>query len=156
MRTSKGSLRNNVDKIAAGFLSTDEAAKRSNATCLASFGNEVCRQKDKERCQDYFVTTPKEMADEVWRRVDASENSMREKRRKIYSIVTVAACLAVVIGLAIIVPSIPAEDAATIENTATGTLFSGSAVGGYVLVGVIAFMLGVIATLFCVKMRRKK
>ena len=102
------------------------------------------------------MRTSEEMADEVWRRVDAVERYGQVKKSKIYSIAIMAACLAVVIGLSIAVPSVPAEDTAAMEMGGAATLFSGGAAGGYVLTGVIAFMLGVFAALFCVKMQRRK
>ena len=102
------------------------------------------------------MRTSKEMADEAWRRIDAAERSNEVKRSRIYSILAVAVCLAVVITLSIAVPSFPVEETAAMNNSDTATLFSGGAVGGYVLVGVIAFMLGVFAALFCVKTRRNK
>ena len=102
------------------------------------------------------MRTSREMADEVWRRVDAAERIERAKKSKIYCVAIVAACFAVAIGLSVVVPSIPANDAATLESTAAATLFSGGAAGGYVLTGVVAFMLGAFAALFCVKMRNRK
>ena len=102
------------------------------------------------------MRTSKEMADEVWRRVDAAERSDAVKRSRIYSILAVAACLAVVVALSIAVPSFPAEETAAVNTSGTATLFSGGAVGGYVLVGVIAFMLGAFAAILCMKIRRKK
>ena len=102
------------------------------------------------------MRTSKEMADEVWRRIDAAERSEAAKKSRIYSILAVAACLAVVIGLSIAMPSFPAEETAVVGTPNTATLFSGGAVGGNVLVGVIAFMLGAFAAIFCMKIRRKK
>ena len=102
------------------------------------------------------MMTSKEMADEIWRRVDASSRSSAVKKSKVYSIVAVAVCLAVVIGLSVALPSFPVEDVAAVGTPGTATLFSGGAVGGYILVGVIAFMLGAFAAIFCVRIRRKK
>jgi hypothetical protein len=39
-------------------LLSDETEKRSNAMCLASFDNEVRRQKGTARWKLYFVTVP--------------------------------------------------------------------------------------------------
>ena len=101
------------------------------------------------------MRTSKKMADEVWRRVDEAERSGKARKRRVYSVIAVAACLAAVVGLSLAVPGLPAGDAAN-NSQYTAALFSGGTTGGYVLVGAFAFMAGAVATLVCVKLRGKK
>jgi hypothetical protein len=102
------------------------------------------------------MRTSKEMATEVWRRVDENERREKDTKRKIYSVIAVAACLAAVIGLSLAMPYFPVGDAAADSGQYTASLFSGGTAGGYVLVAVIAFALGAGVSLFCVKMLKRK
>jgi hypothetical protein len=48
-------MRQKLPNYCEGFLPPCKAAKRSNAMCLASFGNEAGRQKDKLQLANLFV-----------------------------------------------------------------------------------------------------
>lgn len=102
------------------------------------------------------MRTSKEMAGEVWRRVEIAERGEDAKRRKMLSITAAAACLAVVIGLSFAMPYFPAGGTAAGTGRYSATLFAQGTAGGYVLVGVLAFMLGAGTALLCVKLWRKK
>ncbi len=68
---------------------------------------------------------------------------------------TLFACLMVALLVYLDIPSLTPEN--TMAYSPYGTLvFAGSAMGGYVLVGILAMTLGVIVTLLCLKLAEKK
>ena len=83
----------------------------------------------------------------------------REKRRR-YNTITmasaVAACLALLIGASLAMPGIAASiqtgDYSGFETTAS--IFHGSAVLGYIVIGLLAFLLGVCVTVLCFRLRQ--
>ena len=94
----------------------------------------------------------REITDEILRRVESLDNRETKRKNRICSALSLAACLAFIVGLSLSVPLLISEE--TLQGTAgyqTATLFASGAVGGYVLVGVAAFIIGGAAMLFCMK-----
>ena len=83
----------------------------------------------------------------------------REKRRR-YNTITmasaVAACLALLIGASLAMPGIAASiqtgDYSGFETAAR--IFHGSAARGYIVIGLLAFLLGVCVTVLCFRLRQ--
>ena len=83
----------------------------------------------------------------------------REKRRR-YNTITmasaVAACLALLIGASLAMPGIAASiqtgDYSGFETAAS--IFHGSAALGYIVIGLLAFLLGVCVTVLCFRLRQ--
>ena len=93
-----------------------------------------------------------EITDKILRRVELSDNLDTKRKNRIYSALAYTACLAFVVGLSLSVPLvIPDEAFQGAVGHQTATLFASGTVGGYVLVGVVAFIIGGAAMLFCVK-----
>ena len=98
-----------------------------------------------------------DIADEVFRRVELLDKQDEKRKNRIYTALSFGICLAFMIGLSMSVPLLISDE--TLQLTAgyqTATLFASGAVGGYVLVGVMAFVFGAAAMLFCVKKFGKK
>lgn len=93
----------------------------------------------------------KEAAQEVLRRSAGLRAQNAKRKNKIYAITSVVACLALVVGLAVALPSIVAEAPPEAAGLYSATLLADSGVGGYVLIGVVGLALGGVATLLCVK-----
>ena len=67
-----------------------------------------------------------------------------------------AACLAVILGLALAMPSVTARfSGADYYGGMTASLFSGGSLG-YLLVGLLAFALGVCVTVLCVRLHERE
>ena len=84
---------------------------------------------------------------------------IRERRGRrtglVFSVCAACACLALIVALSFCFPLVAPDDATPSGGQAgTATMLSESAVGGYVLIGVICFVLGAIFTLLCLKVRR--
>ena len=82
----------------------------------------------------------------------------REKRRRntVTMASAVAACLALLIGASLAMPGIAARiqinDYAGFETTAS--MYGGGAALGYIVIGLLAFLLGVCVTVLCFRIRQ--
>ena len=99
----------------------------------------------------------KELADTVVRR--AAEKAKR--RKTAYITLAAAACLVLVAGVSFAVSSVlsgapPVSGSPGLPGGASGTLIAGSAAGGFVIVAVAAFALGICFTLLCLRLKGKK
>ena len=78
----------------------------------------------------------------------------RQRRSRIAVFAGAAACLALILSLALAMPSITARFSSTAYGGGmTASMFSGSSLG-YLLVGLLAFALGVCVTVLCIRLRR--
>lgn len=105
------------------------------------------------------MRTKKELADAVLRRAEELRAEEAKRKRRVYSALAVAAGLLLVVGLSLAVPGLLPSDTATAEevaSTGTATLIAGGVVSSYMVVGVVAFALGVGVALLCLYLRREK
>ena len=93
---------------------------------------------------------------ETKRRIAKIEREKRLRRDKITMISAVAACLALLIGASLAMPGIAANiqtgDYAGFETAAS--IFHGGAALGYIVIGLLAFLLGVCVTVLCFRIRQ--
>ena len=93
---------------------------------------------------------------ETKRRIAKIEREKRLRRDKITMASTVAACLALLIGASLAMPGIAASiqtgDYAGFETAAS--IFHGGAALGYIVIGLLAFLLGVCVTVLCFRLRQ--
>lgn len=92
----------------------------------------------------------------VERRVAQIERQKRQRRNRVAALSSVAACLIVIMGASFIMPGI-VEKMAIGDYTETGydaaaSIFGGSVAVGYVVIGLLAFALGVCVTVLCFKL----
>jgi hypothetical protein len=92
------------------------------------------------------MRSDKEIAREALRRGKLIAQKKAERKRRIYGLCSVAACLAVVIVLAFALPNV--DGGAGIEGLYAASVFAGGSVGGYALIGVIGFVLGAVVVIF--------
>ena len=98
-----------------------------------------------------------ELTDEILRRVELLDSRDAKRKNRIYFALSLAACIAFVVGLSVSVPILISDEVLQVEaGYQTATLFASGAVGGYVLVGVVAFVIGGAAMFFCMKRFGKK
>ena len=90
---------------------------------------------------------------EVKRRIAEKEHQkrLRQARRWIAAVSGVAACLAVIVGVSLSMPGIVERiEPGTFSGFETAaTMFGGSAALGYIVIGLLAFVLGVCVTILC-------
>ena len=93
---------------------------------------------------------------ETKRRIAKIEREKRRRRDKITMISAVAACLALLIGASLAMPGIAANiqtgNYSGFETAAS--IFHGGAALGYIVIGLLAFLLGVCVTVLCFRLRQ--
>ena len=93
---------------------------------------------------------------ETKRRIAKIEREKRLRRNKITMASAVAACLVLLIGASLAMPGIAASirtgDYSGFETAAS--IFHGGAALGYIVIGLLAFLLGVCVTVLCFRLRQ--
>ena len=93
---------------------------------------------------------------ETKRRIAKMEREKRLRRNTITMASAVAACLALLIGASLAMPGIAASiqtgDYSGFETAAS--IFHGGAALGYIVIGLLAFLLGVCVTVLCFRLRQ--
>ena len=93
---------------------------------------------------------------ETKRRIAARQREKRLRRNTITMASAVAACLALLIGASLAMPGIAARiqtgDYSGFETAAS--IFHGGAALGYIVIGLLAFLLGVCVTVLCFRLRQ--
>ena len=90
------------------------------------------------------------------RRIAKIERGKRRRRNTITIASAVAACLALLIGASLAMPGIAANiqtgDYSGFETAAS--MYGGGAALGYIVIGLLAFLLGVCVTVLCFRLRQ--
>ena len=93
---------------------------------------------------------------ETKQRIAAMERKKRLRRNTITMASAVAACLVLLIGASLAMPGIAAGiqtgDYSGFETAAS--IFHGGAALGYIVIGLLAFLLGVCVTVLCFRLRQ--
>ena len=93
---------------------------------------------------------------EAKRRIAAREHTDRRRRDRRTAALAAAACLALLVGASLAMPGIAARiqvnDYAGFETAAS--IFRNSAALGYIVIGLLAFLLGVCVTVLCFRLRQ--
>ena len=93
---------------------------------------------------------------ETKRRIDKIERAKRRRRNTITMASVVAACLVLLIGASLAMPGIAANiqtgNYSGFETAAS--IFHGGAALGYIVIGLLAFLLGVCVTVLCFRLRQ--
>ena len=93
---------------------------------------------------------------ETKRRIAKIEREKRRRRNTVTMASAVAACLALLIGASLAMPGIAANiqtgDYSGFETAAS--IFHGGAALGYIVIGLLAFLLGVCVTVLCFRLRQ--
>ena len=97
-----------------------------------------------------------ERVTETKRRIAARQQEKRLRRNTITMASAVAACLALLVGASLAMPGITANiqtgDYSGFETAAS--IFHGGAALGYIVIGLLAFLLGVCVTVLCFRIRQ--
>ena len=97
-----------------------------------------------------------ERVTETKRRIAKIEREKRLRRNTVTMASAVAACLALLIGASLAMPGIAASiqtgDYSGFETAAS--IFHGGAALGYIIIGLLAFLLGVCVTVLCFRIRQ--
>ena len=92
----------------------------------------------------------------LFRRIAKIEREKRLRRNTVTMASAVAACLALLVGVCLAMPGIAAKiqtgDYYGFEMAAS--IFHGGAALGYIVIGLLAFLLGVCVTVLCFRLRQ--
>ena len=93
---------------------------------------------------------------EVRRRIAEKERQKRRKQRRIVAISCIAACLAVIVGVSFAMPGIVGQiEPGTSSGFETAaTILGGSTALGYIVIGLLAFVLGACVTILCFRIHQ--
>ena len=93
---------------------------------------------------------------ETKRRIAASQRKKRLRRSKITMFSAAAACLVLIVGMSFAMPGMVAGirpgDYAGYETAAS--MYGGGAALGYIVIGLLSFVLGVCVTVLCFRLRQ--
>ena len=93
---------------------------------------------------------------ETKRRIAARQREKRLRRNTVTMASAVAACLALLIGASLAMPGIAANiqtgNYSGFETAAS--MYGGGAALGYIVIGLLAFLLGVCVTVLCFRLRQ--
>ena len=93
---------------------------------------------------------------ETKRRIAKIEREKRLRRNTVTMASAVAACLVLLVGVSLAMPGIAAKiqsgDYSGFETAAS--VFHGGAALGYIVIGLLAFLLGVCVTILCFRLRQ--
>ena len=93
---------------------------------------------------------------ETKRRIAKIEREKRRRRNTVTMASAVAACLALLIGASLAMPGIAAHiqtgNYSGFETSAS--MYGGGAALGYIVIGLLAFLLGVCVTVLCFRLRQ--
>ena len=97
-----------------------------------------------------------ERVTETKRRIAARQREKRRRRNTITVASAVAACFVLIVGASIVMPGIVANiqtgDYSGFETAAS--MYGGGAALGYIVIGLLAFLLGVCVTVLCFRLRQ--
>ena len=93
---------------------------------------------------------------EVKRRIAEKEHQKRLRQARIAAVSGVAACLAVIVGVSLFMPGIVdrIELGTTSGFETAATILGGNAAIGYIVIGLLAFVLGICVTILCFRIRQ--
>ena len=91
---------------------------------------------------------------EIARRADGLRRVRRDRRLLLAQGTSVAVCLVLIVAAAVFMPRFGTDSVG--GGGAYGSVILSSPALGYIVIGVLAFLLGVCATLLCLHMRRRR
>lgn len=92
---------------------------------------------------------------EVRRRITEKERHKRHKQRQLATVSCIVACLAVIIGASFAMPGISGQMTPGMSSgyetayETAATILGGDAAPGYIIIGLLSFLLGVCVTILC-------
>ena len=104
------------------------------------------------------MRTSKERARLIHRRTAEIKQERRIKRQRRLDAACMAVCLLLVIGIGTMMPGLMrnAADGSIVHSSGTASLLGSHAALGYIIMGLLAFLLGVCVTVLLYRLRRRE
>lgn len=92
-----------------------------------------------------------ERLEEVQKRIAQVQYKQKQHRSYLMAVSSVAVCLVIIVGLASVMPGVVQDITVSDYDTfkTTASIFTDGTTFGYLLIGLIAFALGVCVTILC-------
>ena len=100
------------------------------------------------------MRTSEERVASLHQRMDELEEKQAQRKFGIQSAVIAAAGLAAAVLLAVLISTLPVVTPPEADNSAAASIFTDNGALGYVVVAILAFVLGALVTVLCFRIRR--
>lgn len=92
---------------------------------------------------------------EVKHRIAEKERQKRLRHGRIAAVSSVAAALVLIVGMSLAMPGMVGQTESGMSSgfETTATMLGGSSASGYIVIGLLAFVLGVCVTVLCFRIR---
>ena len=100
------------------------------------------------------MRTSEELVEELHQHMKARRQMKARRKYRMIGSAAAAACLVLVVFIAIFVSQNPAGSSEAVTGSISGSIFAGQDAIGYVVVALAAFCLGVLITVFCVRLKK--
>ena len=88
------------------------------------------------------------------KRAGEIKKETRKRRVRLIQFTSCAACFLLVIGLALWMPVTEGMPLSSGTDSMSASIFSGSEYLGYIVIGIVAFLLGCAVTVFCFRLKK--
>jgi len=99
------------------------------------------------------MRTNEERINAMHTRAAVLRREKRKRQTRLTGGVSIALCLVLIVVLAAVMPRLPLASAGT-PSIMTGSIFAESGALGYIIVALLAFLLGVSVTVFCLRLKK--
>ena len=155
-------IRSATTYVFSGNISDEELEKIKEYCINPVDSREADEKKPETLVMDYCngrvlqMLKNEERIAEVKRRIGEKERQQRLRHRRIVSAFCIAACLAVIVGVSFVMPGIVGqiEPGASSGFETAATILGGGTALGYMVIGLLAFILGVCVTVLCFRIRQ--
>ena len=100
------------------------------------------------------MRTSEERVRELHSRMDKRAEMKDRRSFMVKTAVIFAVCFALMIGMALVIARLPIQSPGASPESATASIFAEHEALGYVVIAVLAFCLGALATILCFRMKK--
>lgn len=98
------------------------------------------------------MRTSEQLVESLHQRMNTERRRKVRRKYRIISSAAVTSCLILTVLVAVLVSRNPADGSEAIIGSASASIFAENAALGYVAVSLVAFCLGVLVTVFCMRL----
>ena len=102
------------------------------------------------------MRTSEERIQELHHRMDTLAEMKERRNDRIRNAAIVLAALVITVAMALMIANAPVLDPGEIGESAAASIFADHSALGYVVIALLAFCLGVLATIFCFRLKKHR
>ena len=100
------------------------------------------------------MRTSEERVAELHKRMERMRRTKSQHRYRAVCIALCAACMIVTVGFSILISQAPLQSPTQAGSGATASIFAENPVLGYIVVALVALLLGISVTVFCFRLKQ--